>query len=215
LDGVEGFSAYVGTDFPELTVGVIANVHKIRLMLDYVMNGSSVDASNSQTVNSYKHSLFEGPVTVPMTSIPVGADFGTIPTSVVEAGIMAYLSTLRTLLMQNPNWTEAISKALWLYGTDGSFDPDAYIPNYSVHPFTGYMHIHVSTKRVHVHNVYLRQMGTTTWDAPIQFTGANFDLHKITGTNPQNLDVMLKGVINNVETPGESLITTIVYKTSI
>lgn len=214
-DATEGFAAYAATFPTILTVGVLAMIHKIYLMADYVVNGSSVNNSSGKTVNDYKFSLFNGPATVPMTVIPVGANYGTLPTSVVEAGIMAYLTNLRGQLTKQAGWTEAIAKALWLYGTDGTFDPDAYIPHYSVHPFTGYMHIHVSTKRVHVHHVYLREMGTTSWGAPIQFTGANFDLHKITGTNPQNLDVMLKGVIDNVETPGESLITTIVYKTSI
>ena len=215
LDGTEGFAAYVGSDFPELSVEVLAMVHKIRLMVDYIMNGSGVGDSNLRTVNSYKHSLFEGPVTVDMSTIPVGSNFGALPTSVVEAGIMTYLSTLRTLLTKNSHWTEAIAKALWLYGTDGTFDPDAYDPHYSVHAFTGYLHIHVSTKNVHVHHVYIRVAGSLTWEAPIQFTGANFDLHRTIGTNPQNLEVMLIGVINNVETPTASVITPVTYKTSI
>src|ERR1035437_5044978 len=209
-DPLVGLPFYAATFPTILTVGVLAMIHKMYLMADYVVTGSGLNNSSGKTVNDYKFSLFNGPVTVPMVTVPVGANFGALPV-VVAAGIMSYLSNLRKQLIDQ-DCSDAILKALWLYGTDGTFDPTAYIPNYSVHPFTGYIHTHVATKNVHVHNLYVREAGSIIWDAPVEFTGSNFYFHRVTPKKPENLEVMLKGVINNIELPGDSVITTITYK---
>ena len=200
------------TLFPvELTTAVLSNLHKMNLMANYICTGSNNAVSDQKKFNSYKHNLLDGPNGTDMTTIPVPTDDGAAPL-VVEANIMENIGLLRDSLMLNPNWNDTVAKDLWLYGTDGeAFDKELYVAKYSAHPFPGYIHIHVGTKHVHVHNAYIRKAGTTVWDAPIRFEGANFDLHRVPTTSPENLEVMLKGVIGNVETPILSVITKITF----
>jgi hypothetical protein len=204
---------YVGINFPEITTGVggvIPTIHAGYLMADFLITGSQRSESGSKTINSYKLHFFDGPEGTSMVTVPVPAVYGTAP-AVVPADFMGYVRSLRTKLMENPNMTDDILKDLMLYGTDVTFDPTTYVAVYSVHPFPGYMHFHVSTKNVKTHNIYIRKAGTTTWDAPIRFDGANFDVHRVPTTSPENLEVMLKGIINNIETAMLSVIRPVTY----
>ena len=148
-----------------------------------------------------------------MTSVPVSAVYEAAA-AVVPSNVMHFLRDLRQQLVNHPAWNEGIAKALWLYGTDGTFDISTYVAHYSVHAFPAYMHFHVSTKNIHTHHIYVRVAGTLVWDAPISFDGANFDLHRVS-TASENLEVMVVGVRNNVETPTASVITPVTYKGSI
>jgi hypothetical protein len=144
-----------------------------------------------------------------MILVPSAAVYGTVPV-IVDADIMAWVGNLRGILMGNVAWTDDIAKDLWLYGTESSFTPAAYMSNYSVNPFPGYMHFHVNCKFVKTHNVYIRVKGATAWEAPIRFDGPNFDVAR-PGTAAQNLEVMFKGIIKNVETPLVSVIRPVTY----
>src|ERR1035438_9251381 len=183
-------------------------------MADFLITGSQRAETGSKTINSYKSHFFIGPVGTSMVTLPVPAVYGTAPT-VVPADFMSYVRSLRNKLMENPKMTDDILKDLMLYGTDVSFDPATYVAVYSVHAFTGYLHFHVSTKNVHEHNIYIRKAGTTVWDAPIRFTGANFDVHRVPTTSPENLEVMIKGIINNVETSEPSVIRKVTYNAAL
>ena len=200
--------------FPELTLAVLADINKRYLMADYINKASDNANSAAHSVNDYKRALFDGPATVSMTTVSIPAVYGVAPV-VVPADIMDYVSNLRGLLMKNPNWTDAIAKALWLYGTDATFDKDTYQAHFSVNPFPGYLHLHVSTKHVKTHNIYIRKVGVTAWDTPIRFDGANFDVHRPPASAPENLEVMVRGIINNVETPLLSAILPVPYNATI
>ena len=208
---------YVGTTFPEITMGaggVIETIHAGYQMANFLITGSQRSESGSKTINSYKTHFFDGPAGTSMISVPVPAVYGTAP-AVVEADFMGYVRSFRTKLMENPAMTDDILKDLMLYGTDVTFDPTTYVSVYSVHPFPGYLHFHVSTKNVHTHNIYIRKAGTTVWDAPIRFDGANFDVHRVPTTSPENLEVMIKGIINNVETAMLSVIRPVTYNAAL
>jgi hypothetical protein len=213
LDDTLSLPVYT-TAFPELTAGpggVLETIHNIRLMGEYLVGGSGVGESDAKKVNSYKHSFFSGPVGASMALVPTATTYGVVPT-IVPADAMGYIRTLRGILMRNKNWSDDIAKALWLYGTDGpSFDPATYVAHYSVHAFPGYMHFHVSTKNVHSHLIYIRKVGTLTWDAPIRFDGANWDVHRISTSSPENLEVMVMGFYDNAETVLQSVITPVTY----
>ncbi len=203
------------TTFPaEITNDVITIVHKAYVMGDWLLTGSLRADEAKLTINGYKGHLFDGPANTSMTNVPTPAVYGTTP-AVAAAGIMSFVSNLRGLLVRNPAWTDNIAKDLQLYGTDGSFIPAEYVPHFSVNPFVGYIHIHVSTKHVHGHHVYIRKAGTATWDAPVMFNGANFDLRRTGADITENLEIMLKGVINNVETPLPSDIIAFLYKSTL
>jgi len=116
--------------------------------------------------------------------------------------------------MKNKNWTDDIAKDLWLFGSEGTFNKDTYQATYSVNPFPTYMHFHVGTKFVKTHNLYIRVKGATAWETPIRFDGANFDVTRV-ATAAQNLEVMFKGIIKNVETPMVSKITPVTYNPTI
>ena len=84
-------------------------------MADYVGNGiseSSANASSGRIVNDYKHNLLDGPATVEMNTVPVEANYRTLPVTIIAAGTTKYLGDLRTTLMKNANCTDAILKAL-------------------------------------------------------------------------------------------------------
>jgi hypothetical protein len=199
--------------FPELTVDVLAYLHKIYLMANFIVNACDNATSGVHSAVGYKRHLFDGPDGTSMVLVPTPAVYGTAA-DVVDADIMAWVGNLRDTLMTNNAWTDDIAKDLWLFGTEGTFDKDTYKAHYSVNPFPTYLHFHVSTKHVKTHNIYIRVKGATVWEAPIRFDGANFDVHR-DGTTPQNLEVMFKGIINNVETPMVSVITPVLYTPTV
>jgi hypothetical protein len=210
LAGAEGFSAYL-TQFPELTVAVMEAVVNISLMGRYIYTGTGIATSDQKRDTAYKHAFFDGPISTDMSAVPVATTYGA-PAVEVPANAMKYIGDLRAVLMKNKNWNEAIAKSLWLYGIDGTpFVPAEYVAKYSVNPLPGYLHFHVATKFVHTHNIYIRIAGTPTWDAPIRFDGANFDVHRIPVTPSENLEVMMKGIVDNVETPLPSVILPVTY----
>ena len=212
----ERLPSYTGS-FPELTpgpTGVLAAIHNRYLMADYIVKGSQNAELAVHNVNDYKFKMFNGPVSTSMTTVPIPAVYGVAPTA-VSADFMGYVATLRGLMMKNPNWTDAIAKDLHLYGTEGTFNPDTYVPEYSIHPFTGYLHIHVGVKFVNSHHVYIRKAGTTVWEPFIQFSNSNFDLKRVGLVSPENLEIMLIGVIDNKELPLTSKILPFLYKTTI
>jgi len=208
--------SYAGS-FPEITIGlggVVDTVHKCYAMTDFVVTATDRAQSSAGSMVGYKEHLFNGPAATSMTLVPASASYGTVP-AVVAADVMGYIGNLRTKLMKNPNWTDAIAKDLWLYGTEEIFDKDTYKAHYSVNAFPGYMHFHVATKYVKTHNIYVRKVGASVWEAPIRFDKSNYDVHRMPTTSPENLEVMLKGIINNEETPLLSVITTITYNATI
>lgn len=208
---------YVGTSFPEITTGiggVTDTIHKGWAMADWLVTGSQRAESSAHTINSYKGHHFEGPVGTSMATVPAPAVYGVAP-PVSVPDIMGYVGTLRGKLTKNTNMTDDILKDLWLFGTEVTFDPTEYVAIYSVNPFTGYIHIHVGTKNVKTHHVYLRKAGTTVWEAFISFNGANFDLVRVGLVSPENLEILIKGVIDNKEIGKESKITPFLYKTTI
>ena len=202
------------TAFPELTAGpggVLAAIHNIYMMGKYLSGGSSVGESDAKKVNTYKHTFYSGPVGTAMAIVPTATSYGVVP-AIVPADAMGYIRLLRGILMRNNNWSDDIAKALWLYGTDGeSFVVADYVSHYSVHAFPGYLHFHVSTKNVHLHLIYIRKVGALDWEKPIQFEGANCDVHRVSGTSPENLEVMIMGLYKDVETVMPSVITKVTY----
>src|ERR1035437_2513880 len=210
LDATLPLAIYT-TAFPELTVGVLTAIHNIAVMGKYVLTGTGIAASDMKRDTAYKHAFFDGPITTDMSAVIVATGYGTIATA-VPADAMKYIGDLRTVLMKNKNWNEAIAKALWLYGIDGTpFIPADYVAHYSVHAFPGYLHFHVATKFVHTHNLYIRKAGALIWEPAIRFDGPNYDVHRITTSSPEDLEVMIKGIVDNVETPLFSLITKVTY----
>jgi hypothetical protein len=203
------------TKFPmEITTGFLDIIHKANLMGHWLLNGSSKSMLAGKTINSYKGHFFDGPAGTNMDTVPVPAVYGTEP-AVSAAGIMKSIGDFRTIIGKNNLYTEPIAKDLELYGTDSSFDPDTYVPDFSIHPFTGYIHIHLGTKHVHNHHAYIRKAGGPDWEAFIQWTGANFDNYRTGSTSAENLEIMLKGVIDNKELPLTSRIVQFLYTASM
>ncbi|MEI6815471.1 MAG: hypothetical protein WCL14_02580 [Bacteroidota bacterium] len=146
--------------------------------------------------NELDKGMVSDPVIIPGTIV-----LDTIPT-LVPGGIFTYLGSQRTIWMKHPNWTEAIGYDMHILGHGVvPYNPLTYKAKYIIDVLPGNIHFKILNVDVKNHNLYCRIAGVEAWTLVTTILGPSFNYHRILAVAKQveNLELMLKGYVNNAE----------------
>ena len=210
---------HLDTELPKLKrslnipQGDLDKIHKIYLMGKYLMDGGREIEKSKKEFNATKNDFFVGKTVKLMIKAPLIKAQKETPET-VEGNVMGYLRSLRIILMKHKNWTEAIAKYLKLLGSEYYFDKDKYLPKLKGKASIGNIRITTSTKFVKDHNLYARITGTEFWIYIGMFETAYYNYARIpvTPNTVEEVDLMIMGVVNNVEIGKPSVTYSVLYK---
>ncbi len=180
-------------------------------MLKQEMDNVTKAEQSLNELIEYKTSLLEGPVTVSMVAVPLAPVYET-GAAICPAGIKTMVRAVRMALF--PNCTPAQLSYLTFVKGDENFVPADYHADGEAEASIGNIAIHSKVKNVAMKNLYARVTGTNLWIFIRTFSGAHYDYHRVptTPNTPESVDMIVYGVIDNVQIGHASPIFTVLYQ---
>jgi len=209
-DELPGLAAAFG-----LSTDTMDEVAKIYEWSVWLNNAQQKSGTSDKSLTAFTDTFSTGPASTSMVVNPAPADFGTAPTSACPADAQGFVKALRITMMKNKaNWTVAIGELLTFLTPEIPFNQATFIPDGDAKASIGNIAVHSSVKFVGTKNLYARVTGTNTWIFIRTFTGAHYDYHRVptTPNTAESVDMIVYGVINNVQLANPSAIFTVLYQ---
>ena len=198
-----------------LSSDLMDTIHAIYFWSVWLSNAQNQSGTSDKSLTAFTDTFSTGPASTSMVVNPAPADFGTAPTSVCPADAQGFVKALRiTMMKDKANWTVAIGELLTFLTPEIPFNQATFIPDGDAKTSIGNIAVHSSVKFVGTKNLYARVTGTNTWIFIRTFTGAHYDYHRIptTPNTAESVDMIVYGVINNVQLANPSAIFTVLYQ---
>ncbi len=188
-------------------------VHKCNLIYAYFIKNKKNVASFLKAFNSYFNELNEGKSGKNMSVLPKLSDFGLDP-EIVPSNIFGFISELRRILMNHPNYSFGIGRALLFYGAEINFKKDKYKPTLKVIVRGKTIKIITSVIDVKMHKIKLKIGKSKVWVDFEKFGKASLEFEIPINTKNVGIPVLIKliGVIKDMDIGNESDVVEILYR---
>ena len=188
-----------------------ATIIKMYNMAKELMDNVVLIDQSKSDIMGYKNSFWEGPPTTSMTEVPIAPVYET-GAAISPAGVKTFVRELRLQVL--PNCTPAQARALDFTKGEDPFVPADSIAKGKADASIGNIAVTAGVKDVGMHNLYARVTGTSYWIFIRTFSGAHYDYHRVptTPNTTESVDMMLMGVIDNVEIGHPSPTFTVLYQ---